>query len=207
MVSDRVKRVMVNVELLRNHGVPETNIRKGLATKPRAYTVNGFKENLEKIKEMGFNHLQITFVMAVQVLGSMTQVNWRKKMDVYKRWGWSDVQVQSPICMSTSGKKIMAIMNFLVNEMEYDSSVVAQHPIVFLYSLKERIIPRFSVIRVLVLRGLIKENICLSTLANLVDESFLDKFVKKYELQVPGLMKVFEGQLNYQELLQNSSSC
>ncbi|XP_026427544.1 uncharacterized protein LOC113323441 [Papaver somniferum] len=206
--TDQVKRVVVNVELLRNEGVPETNIRKGLTAQPRAFTVNGFKENLEKVKDMGFDNLQATFLVAVHILSSMTEVNWRKKMDVYKRWGWSEVQVQrafrkSPTCMRASEEKIMAVMNFLVNDMGYDSSSIAEYAAVVNYSLKQRVMPRCSVIRILVFRGLIKENIPISSLSVMVDKSFLERFVKKYEEQVPGVMKVFQGQLNYQDLLQN----
>ncbi|RZC82164.1 hypothetical protein C5167_044961 [Papaver somniferum] len=93
----------------------------------------------------------------------------------------------------------MAVINFLVNEMGYDSSSVAQVPGVFNCSLKERIIPRCSVIKILVSKGLIKEMIPLSSVSAMVDEAFLKKFVSKYEHQVPGLLKMFE----YHQLLQN----
>ncbi|RZC82149.1 hypothetical protein C5167_044942 [Papaver somniferum] len=198
--SNQVKRVMLNLELLRNQGVPETNIRMGLSCQPRTYTESAdrFKDIVEQVKEMGFHQLQTTFLTAIQGLASMTEANWRKKKDVYKRWGWSEDQIQttfmkSPSCMMASEKKIMAVMNFLVNEMEYDSSIVAEKPIFFSYSLKGKIIPRCSVIRILVSRGMIKENIPISTLSRMVDESFLEKFVKKYEQEVPELMKIFQA--------------
>ncbi|XP_026425348.1 uncharacterized protein LOC113321654 [Papaver somniferum] len=206
--NDRVKRVMVNVELFRNEGVPEANISEYLILHPKSFTANRFVEILRKVKGMGFDHLESTFLKAVHMLTIMSEASWRNKMDVYKTCGgWTEDQIQSalrkdPGCMKASEKKIMAVMDFLVNEMSYDSSIVAENPIVFCCSLEDKIIPRCSVIRVLVSRGLIKENISLGTLATLVDESFLEKFVTKYEQEVPGLMKVFEGKLNYQKLLQ-----
>ncbi|RZC76228.1 hypothetical protein C5167_000539 [Papaver somniferum] len=93
-----------------------------------------------------------------------------------------------------SEKKIMAVMSFLVNEMGYDSSSAAECPLVIDCSLKWRIIPRCSVIKILVSKGLIKELIPLRALSTMVDEAFLEKFVFKYEQQVPGLMKIFKGQ-------------
>ncbi|XP_026418664.1 uncharacterized protein LOC113314112 isoform X2 [Papaver somniferum] len=141
-------------------------------------------------------------------LASMNEANWKNKMDVYKRWGWSENHIQTafrkyPGCMSASEKKIMAIMNFLVNEMGYESLSIAEYPTVINCSLKTRIIPRCYVMRILVSRGLIKEKIPISTMSTMLDESFLKKFVIKYEQEVPELMKVYRGQLNYQELLQN----
>ncbi|XP_026412883.1 uncharacterized protein LOC113308634 [Papaver somniferum] len=205
-----VKRVMVNLELLRNEGVPESKISRYIIDKPRAYTgdADSFKEIVEKVKDMGFNRLQGTFLRAIQGLTSMSEVNWRKKEDVYKTWGWSEDHIQTafrknPQCMTVSEKKIMAVMNFLVNEMGYESLSIAERPTVICCSMKERIIPRCSVIRILVSRGLIKEKIAISTISKMLDKSFLEKYVIKYEQEVPELMKVFQGQLNYQQLLQN----
>ncbi|XP_026414976.1 uncharacterized protein LOC113310497 [Papaver somniferum] len=208
--ESQVQKVMVNIDLLRNQGVPQTNISKYLIQCPRVYAENAnrFKEIVEKVKEVGFDHLQTTFPRAIVVLTSMTEANWESKKDVYKRWGWSEDQIQSafrrnPQCMLASEKKIMAIMNFLVNEMGYNSVSISRSPIVFNCSLKDRIIPRCSVIRILVSKGLIQEKICINPLSTMVDKAFLEKFVKMYEQEVPELIKVFQCQLNYQDLLLN----
>ncbi|RZC82349.1 hypothetical protein C5167_045126 [Papaver somniferum] len=175
-----VKALMVNLKLLRcEEGVPENNILKYLIKKPGSFMVDSkrFVKIVRKVKGSGFNP---SYTM---------------------RWGWSDDRIQTafrknPQCMMVSEKKIMAIMNFLVNEMGYDSSIVAEYPKVFNHRLKERIIPRCSVIRILVSRGLIKENISLGTFSTMVDKSFLEKFVIKYEQEVPELMKIFQGVFN-----------
>ncbi|XP_026418040.1 uncharacterized protein LOC113313475 isoform X2 [Papaver somniferum] len=208
--ADRIKRVMVNVELLRNEGVPETNIHMCLSAQPRAYSesANRFKEILEKVKEMGFHHLQTTFLRAIHGLTSMNGANWRKKMDVYKRWGWSEDHIHAafrkhPSCMMASEKKIMGIMNFLVNDMGHNSLSISGASKVFCYSLKNRIIPRCSVVKILVSKGLIQKKPCINSFVTITDKSFLEKYIKKYELEVPELMKVFQRQLNYLDLLQN----
>ncbi|XP_026426793.1 uncharacterized protein LOC113322843 [Papaver somniferum] len=206
----RVENVMVNIELLRNQGVPETKISNYLIWHSRVFTQDAdkFRKIVEKTKEMGFNPLKTTFLVAIRGQTSMTEANWEKKKDVYKRLGWSEDQIQlafrkNPCCMTASGKKIMAVINFLVNEMGYDSSSVAECPLILDRSLKRRIIPRCSVIRILVSKGLIKESIPLGSVSTMLDEAFLEKFVSKYEHQVPRLMKVFQGQLNYHQLLQS----
>ncbi|RZC76215.1 hypothetical protein C5167_000392 [Papaver somniferum] len=111
--ADRVRRVMVNVEPLRNEGVPETNISKYLILHPKVFTANRFVEILEKVKEMGFNHVEITFLKAVDMLTVMGEDCWRNKMDVFKRCGgWSEDQVQSafrkdPKCFKASEKTFL----------------------------------------------------------------------------------------------------
>ncbi|XP_026425253.1 uncharacterized protein LOC113321583 [Papaver somniferum] len=205
---NEVKKVIVNLELLRNEGVPETNIRTGLSSQPRVYTqsANRFKEIVERVKEMRFHHLQTIFLKAIHGLTSMTEANWRKKMDVYKRWGWSEDHIRTafrkhPHCMAASEKKIMAVMNFLVNEMGYNTLSISEASKVFCYSFKGRINPRCSVVKILVSKGLIQKDFCINSFITIVDKSFLEKFVTKYEQEVPGLMKVFQCQLNYQDLL------
>ncbi|RZC93896.1 hypothetical protein C5167_016590 [Papaver somniferum] len=68
-------------------------------------------------------------------------------------------------CMMASEKKITTIMDFLVNEMDYNSSTIAETPVIFNNSLKERIIL-------------------------MTDKSFWNKLVKPYEQEAPALMKV-----------------
>ncbi|XP_026425676.1 uncharacterized protein LOC113321924 [Papaver somniferum] len=206
----QLKKVILNLELLRSAGVPQANTSKLLTPQPITFTgdADRFKEIVEKVKEMGFDPWKITFLIAIHGFASMSEANWIKKLDVYKRWGWSEDQIQSafrksPRCMMTYEKKIMAVMNFLVNDMGCDSSSIADSPKVLDCSLKERSLPRCSVIRILLFRGLIKDILSLRSLSVMANKSFLDKFVHDYELEVPELMKVFLGQLSYQDLVRN----
>ncbi|GLT63616.1 hypothetical protein SLA2020_361700 [Shorea laevis] len=90
------------------------------------------------------------------------------KAEVYRRWGWSEDEILSvfkkfPSLMSISTKKLISVMDFLDNKMGWHPSAVASFPFVHASSLEKRIIPRCSVIRVLLLKG-IKEEIFLSTM-------------------------------------------
>ncbi|XP_026398330.1 uncharacterized protein LOC113294126 [Papaver somniferum] len=190
---------MINLELLRFEGVPQSTISKFLIAKPRAFTGDSdkFKTIVEKIKGMGFNPLLTTFVVAVRGLVGMSEATWKSKVDVYKRWGWSEDQIQtafrkSPYCMMYSEKKITAVMDFLVNEVGYNSLNIAENPRIFDNSLKDRIIPRCFVIRILVSKGLIKEKSSLTSLSTMTDMSFSKMFVKPYEKQAPELTKLLE---------------
>ncbi|RZC93018.1 hypothetical protein C5167_028376 [Papaver somniferum] len=115
-------------------------------------------------------------------------------MNAYERRGWSEDQIQtafrkSPHCMMVSPKKITAVMDFLVNETGYDSLSIVGTPKIFSNSLKERIVPRCSGIRIFVRKGLMKGKIPLWSLVVVTDKSFLDKFMKPYGQEAPALMK------------------
>ncbi|RZC68384.1 hypothetical protein C5167_031639 [Papaver somniferum] len=194
------KTLVVNLERLRYEGVPQSYISKYLLERPIYIgDADKFEEAVEKVKEMGFDPLKTTFLVAIEGL-TVSEASWYTKVDAYKRWGWSDNQIQkafrqSPRCMMYSVKKITSVMDFLVNEMGYDSSSIEEAPMILNNSLKEGIIPRCSVVRILVSNGLIKEKLSPRVISRMTDKSFSDKFVKPYEHEAPELMMVFQGQL------------
>ncbi|RZC90971.1 hypothetical protein C5167_028803 [Papaver somniferum] len=54
--------MMLNLELLRDEGVPQSNISRFLPQQPRSFTM----------------------------LTGMSKSTWEKKMNAYKGWGWSE---------------------------------------------------------------------------------------------------------------------
>ncbi|OVA06458.1 Mitochodrial transcription termination factor-related [Macleaya cordata] len=203
LLQDPDKKMVPNIELLRGQGVPESNITTLLITQPRALLINAgrFKKIVEEIKGMGFDPLKTAFVMAIHGLTSMSKSTWASKLDVYRRWGWSEDEIRTafrkqPFCMMASEKKITAIMDFLVNQMGYSPSIMAECPTVLMLSFEKRIFPRCSVIRILVSKGLIRKEYRITTVLTMVEESFLKKYVIKYEQEVPELLKAYQGQLD-----------
>ncbi|XP_057485877.1 uncharacterized protein LOC130772156 [Actinidia eriantha] len=123
-LSDRQTRVIPNVEILREAGVPNVNIMYLLTTQPRLFMASNdsFGKIVKEVEKMGFNPLKVKFVLAVQALIQMTKSTWEKKVDVYKKWGWTEEDIlvafkKNPWCMAASEDKINGVMNFLVNNM------------------------------------------------------------------------------------------
>jgi len=44
-------------------------------------------------KENGFYPAEFNFTLAVHALRAMSKSTWMKKVEVYKKWGWSDNEV------------------------------------------------------------------------------------------------------------------
>lgn len=76
-------KLMLNIEVLRNEGVAECEICKLFIRQPRVLSISNvrFKEVIGELKRMGFNPLQITFVLAVEALAVNSKSTWEKKMD------------------------------------------------------------------------------------------------------------------------------
>ncbi|XP_026444691.1 transcription termination factor MTERF8, chloroplastic-like [Papaver somniferum] len=186
--ADVDDKLRINIQLLRDEGGDESKIVKYLINQPRTFMMETkkFKGILEKVKGMGFNPRKYAFLSAIHVTASMSKSTWEKKLNAYRKWDWSEEQIEfafmlNPCCMRHSEKKISGTMDYLVNQMGISSSLIVRCPMILNYSLEKRIMRRCSIYRSLVSKGLIdKDQIHISSLVAMSEESFLNKFVLEY---------------------------
>jgi mTERF domain-containing protein len=188
-----------NIALLRQLGVPQSAISSLVSNYPaEAFTTHTrFVEAVDEVTEMGFDPLKTVFVHAIQVLLKMSKPKLESKLELYKRWGWSrDMALsafkRNPICMLLSEEKITKAMDFLVNKIGWLSANIAMNPVVLSFSLEKRIMPRFSVIQILLAKDLVKNDLSLSTILTSNESRFLEKFVIKFEEDIPQLFNVYQ---------------
>lgn len=197
-----------NVAVLRELAVPESCIMLLLTHHPETLVENtdALKESVKKVLEIGFNPLRSTFVLALHVIAEKANRRiWDQCYETYSSWGWSKDDIylafrRHPNCMILSQKKISRTIEFLVNKMGWDSRMVLSCPAVLLFNLENRIIPRCHVIRVLSSRGLISKEVKLSIFFLPSETRFLEKFVTKYEKEVPQLYDVYKGKIGLEEV-------
>ncbi|XP_050365782.1 uncharacterized protein LOC126784363 [Argentina anserina] len=201
------KSVIPNIQLVRDLGMPQSCIAFMLThyslivmKKPGV-----FSQVVAEAQHLGFDPQLTKFVEAMVALFGK-ETTWKRSEEAYRSWGWSDDVILSafrscPLCMIKSEKKIMATMDFFVNKMGWHAHKIATNPNLFCYSLEKRIIPRCSVVKVLLLKGLIEENkLSLSTVSKSSEEDFLSRFVTKYLDKVPQLLNVYHGKLDVQDV-------
>ncbi|GAV73142.1 mTERF domain-containing protein, partial [Cephalotus follicularis] len=192
-----------NIAILQQYGVPKANIMALLSQHPRAFFMkpDQFKEVVEELKKMGINPSAYRFVYAINSKRSLSKLTWQKKLDVYRRCGWSDKEIllaftKNPLCIMFSEDKILAAMDTFVNKLGWDSSLVARCPNIIGMSLKKRIAPRSAVIQVLLSKGLIDRSVAISTMFICTEKLFLQKYVARYEEKVPHLLKVYQENMD-----------
>ncbi|PRQ55522.1 putative transcription regulator mTERF family [Rosa chinensis] len=129
----------------------------------------------------------------------------RNRQVYMMRWGWSEDDFLSafrkcPRSMVVSEKKLMQVMDFWVNKMGWPSVIIAKYAIVCSYSLQKRIIPRCSVLKVLLSKGLINENLSKPCVLAYAEEQFLEMFVTKFVNQIPQLLSVYQENVDLQDV-------
>lgn len=150
---------------------------------------------------MGFQPSKVVFVIAVQVFVSMSESTLKRKMAAYRRCGWSESDVMDafmrhPHCMNLSEKKIVANMEFLVDEIGLKAGDVARTPVILGYSLEKRLRPRWNVCRLLEAKGLLKNPRSVATFITISEEKFVKRFIDDHQRKVPQLHDVYRGKLS-----------
>ncbi|KAK0607233.1 hypothetical protein LWI29_011862 [Acer saccharum] len=199
-----------SINVLQDIGVPERNIILFVKDWYRLKKISlaTFKNTVEVVKEMGIDPLKTQFILAVVAKG-YGRINWESKVEIYKRWGWSEEEFLSafrknPFCVLSSNDKIMAVMDFLVNKMDMESSAIAKRPDVTVLSMEKRFIPRAAVFQFLLSKGLInRKDTNLITLFTCPEKDFLRKFVNSYD-EAPQLLKLYREKLDLLKMKKTS---
>ncbi|KAF3953188.1 hypothetical protein CMV_021345 [Castanea mollissima] len=195
-----------NVNLLRDNGVHESAICTLIKNWPRVITADQvrFKEIVEEVKEMGISPLRASFVDAVSVIIKMNKSTWERKVNAYKRWGLYEDEIlvafaKNPCFFRASEDKIMRVMDFLVNKMGLEASLIVKRPTLISLSLEKRLIPRAFAIQFLQSKGLVKKNFYLPTAFEYVEELFLQRFVLRNKEEASELLQLYKEKMDFPE--------
>jgi mTERF domain-containing protein len=202
-LNNLTKTMVPNIELLREIGAPQSTISFLVTTSPFAASIQHSKlvKAVQEVKEMGFNPSRVVFMEALKVVLSLRKPTREYKFEIFRRWGWSkeDFLVafrKHPCFMLLSEEKITKAMNYLVNKLGRPSTDIARNPVVLYYSLEKRIIPRCSVVQILIAKDVVKNDLCLSTFILITEKSFLERYVYKFQDIVSQLLSVYHSKMD-----------
>ncbi|KEH37288.1 putative transcription regulator mTERF family [Medicago truncatula] len=189
--------IVSNINLMSDFGVSDNVIGSLLQSRPSIFGSKDLIKSLEEVKDLGFHPSLTTFRAALIAKKGMTKKLWDKKVDVFKKRGWSGEAVIhafriQPNLMLVSIHKIDSSMSFWVNQLGWNSLALIKLPQMFSYSLEKRIIPRASVLQFLLMKGLRKKNASLTTPFTYSEKLFLSKFVFRFKEESDYLLKLYE---------------
>ncbi|KAL1226114.1 Transcription termination factor MTERF4 [Cardamine amara subsp. amara] len=100
-----------------------------------------------------------------------------------------------PICIGLSAESVKKKTEFLVKKMNWPLKNVVSTPAVLGLSMEKRIVPRCNVIKALMSKGLLRNELPPITLLARTDKVFLQRYVRKHDDNqlVTELMAIFSG--------------
>ncbi|KAI9114134.1 hypothetical protein K1719_014784 [Acacia pycnantha] len=201
VVSYDVMNIVPNINVLRDEGVPQSSVLTLLYKSANVAFINQskFVDNVKFLKETGIQPFKVAFIDAIIVVSVVGKSTWESKLGIFERLGWSrDVTLSAfskfPNIMRMSEEKITNAVKFFVDQMGLQLEDIAGCPTIFGYSLKQRIIPRWSVVKMLRMKGLIKSNMSLLSIIIMGEKKFVENFVMKFQESVPQLLELYSGE-------------
>ncbi|KEH37294.1 mTERF protein [Medicago truncatula] len=213
------------ITFFQNHGFPNSNIRiiiqkapwllssqphkRLIRSRPFLICSKDLINSLEEIKGLGFDPSTTTFGYALLANNCTSKKLWDEKVDVLKKWGWSDEDVIRafrchPDMMLTSIEKINLVMSFWVNQLGWDSLALTKRPHILTHSLEKWIVPRGLVVQFLLMKGLRKKNASLVTPFRYSEKLFLEKFVFSFKEESDYLLKIYEEKIKLAYTMENN---
>jgi mTERF domain-containing protein len=193
-----------NISMLISHGVPQSLALKlfYLRPNPLLMSMNRFSEIVGEVMKLGFDPNNLLFVIAIPSV-AMRKTLWEEKVEAYRLFGLSMDEIFSafkrqPLFMAVSEKKIKKLMGFFVNKLKMKPSLISKNPFLLLLSLEKRIIPRCSVLQLLISKGLIKADTSIVHVWRISEKQFVEKVVCKYQNEVPDVVRAHQGKIEFQ---------
>ncbi|GLT69998.1 hypothetical protein SLA2020_421030 [Shorea laevis] len=91
------------------------------------------------------------------------------------------------------------IDGFLCEQTEDEAFTNFKNHNLIRFSLEKRIIPRCSVLQLLISKRLIKKNTSIFHVVRMSENKFVEKFVRKYQNEVPDVVRAHQGKIEFQE--------
>lgn len=194
-----------NMSILMSYGVPKSLITKVFVLQPRSLLLgtDRLSEIMNEVVKLGFDPKNLLFVLAVRSMAVMSKTLWEKKMEALRGFGLSQDEIHlafrlQPMCMITSEEKLKKLMGFYIDRLNMKPSMISKNPNILLLSLEKRVLPRCSVLQLLLSTGILKEDVSIIHMLRMTEKRFMEKIIMKYEEVLPDVVKAHKGKIEFQ---------
>jgi mTERF domain-containing protein, mitochondrial len=192
--TDLDKVTAPNVAFLRQCGVTASEMLNANIYSARLFTMNSKRlhEAVERVKDLGIKLGARMFPRVLVIISLMSKEAVNRRMQLLEKFGFSQDDIlaimrRAPVFLGVSDKKVQLNMDFLVKDVGLDLSYIVRRPVLLLYSVERRLLPRYCLLKVLREKALLKGEMDYYTTAMISEKKFLQKFVLPYKDVVPGL--------------------
>uniref|UniRef100_A0A0E0DZB3 Uncharacterized protein n=1 Tax=Oryza meridionalis TaxID=40149 RepID=A0A0E0DZB3_9ORYZ len=197
LTSDLEKVVKPNLELLKQCGMSAVATIVPLNSS-RLFTANPnyLRDVVARVEELGLDRSSRMFWHGIIAVAFMSKETIARKIQVMEELGFSRDELlmiirKAPQLMGLSEKKIRQAVEFLKMDVGLEGRYIAQRPVLFLYSLERRLLPRHHLLQVLRTKGLLDCELDYYYTAALSERMFVRRFVDPYNCHIPGLADAY----------------
>lgn len=100
-----------------------------------------------------------------------------------------------PGLLRNSEEKLKIAVEFFLNDVKFERSILVRRPICLMLSMEKRVIPRYRVLQVMKSKRLLKKEPSFVTVLSLPEEEFLEKFISRFRDDVEELLVAYKRHL------------
>ncbi|KAH6830572.1 hypothetical protein C2S53_015323 [Perilla frutescens var. hirtella] len=190
-----------NVLYLESCGVVGSQLSSLLFRLPRIFLMQQDKlaEVVSRALDMNFTKGSRMLVHGIHSLSCMTMRTLNGKFEVFRAFGFTKEETdlmfrKSPYVFALSVAKLRCKLELLLNNLKINRLAVVQIPGILSLNIEERVIPRYKVLEILKLRGLIKKDSSLCTAMCLQESKFLQRYILPFKTDAEELLLAYRGQ-------------
>ncbi|XP_044511516.1 uncharacterized protein LOC123229662 [Mangifera indica] len=185
--SNLEKTMIPNIEILKSCGIANSQIARYTYSFPRFFLhkPESIRNFVKRVDEIGFDRKSKIYLPAIRVISSMNRELWDRKLNLFKRLGYSDDHILSmfrstPQVFSVSEKKTEEITKLLLQRGNVNISLIVNNPVLLLCSVERKLKPRLEVFDLLSSKNLIQKETSLVSIIMSSETKFIERFVLPY---------------------------
>ncbi|XP_058735872.1 uncharacterized protein LOC131607941 [Vicia villosa] len=147
--------------------------------------------------ELGFHQNSRMLIHGLHTISSLSHKTFERKLDLIQSFGFSKDETlqmfkKAPTLLRVSDKKLKAGIEFFLHTVMLPKSVLANRPMILMYSIEDRVFPRYRVFQLLKSQNLCKVPSFVYVLC-LPEEMFLNKYISKFKENTEALLIAYKG--------------
>nr|GMD76008.1 transcription termination factor MTERF5, chloroplastic-like [Ipomoea batatas] len=195
-------RLLPNVEYLRSCGIVGTQLATLLRRQPRLFIIPlpKLKDLVSKVLDLGFLTDSRMLAHGLHSFSSVSGGTFRKKLGIFRSYGFSEKEClgmirRSPTLLRTSEEKLKLGIEFFLNIIEAEKSVLLCRPSLLMFSMEERVLPRYQVLNLINSKMLLKKELSFVQALFLSEADFVEKYIARFPEVAEELLMAYKGHL------------
>ncbi|KAK9104726.1 hypothetical protein Scep_021570 [Stephania cephalantha] len=190
IAKDPKLRLLPNISFLQSCGIVGSQLSTLLKRRPILFAQkeSRLRDLVRKVEDMGFSIDSRMFVHGLFTLSCIGPETLERKFKVFEDYGFSREEIAemfrtTPSLPRTSEEKLKLGIEFFMDVVGYNRTVLVHKPKILMYSLEKRLIPRHRVFVILRSKNLLKTMKKVPSFISVVElseDAFLDRFISRF---------------------------
>ncbi|KEH20640.1 transcription termination factor family protein [Medicago truncatula] len=153
---------------------------------------------ISQAEDLGFPQNSRMLVHALHTLYCLSHKTFEKKLDFIQHFGFSKDQSlrmfkHVPALLRSSEKKLKVGIEFFLHTVMLPKSTLVSQPAILMYSMEDRVFPRFRVYQLLKSQNLCQKLPSFVTVLSFSEDMFLDRFISRCKEKAEALVIAYKG--------------